>query len=312
MNNVLNARGAKLSLLLGGLFWLALTSLLFFEAVEPIGDPDFWWHLKTGETMIQEGGLLQSDPFTFQSNGETSTREASILKGSWLWEISAYSLYKHLNLNGILVLKFLTISAIAAALALQIRRQRIILGIAAPLLIAGFLLLGPYALERPQIFSFFFAIPLVGMLSSVRQGGRLGLSLPIVMCLWANVHGGVVVGNLILLCFAAGVAIEYRRDLSRMKHLLLWTIAGVAASLINPSGNNNIWEIPPYNSFSHNYLYTFGENFQKKIKKIPRPQNSLLARPPLRNCRLLNSRRIQLPAQLSHKRRPIWSLILRN
>ena len=41
-----------------------------------------------------------------------------------------------------------------------------------------------------------------------------------------------------------------------------------AASLINPSGNNNLWEIPPYNSFSHNYLYTFGENFQKKMKKI--------------------------------------------
>ena len=236
MKNGLNARGRKLSLLLGGLFWLALTSLLFFQAVEPIGDPDFWWHLKTGEAMIQKGGLLQSDPFTFQSNAETTTREASILKGYWLWEISAYSLYKYLNLNGILLLKFITITAIAAALALQIRRQRIMLGIAAPLLIAGFLLLDHYGLERPQIFSFFFAILLVGMLSSVRQGGRLGLGLPIVMCLWANVHGGVVVGNLILLCFVAGVAIEYRRDLSRMKHLLLWTIAGVAASLINPNG----------------------------------------------------------------------------
>jgi hypothetical protein len=41
-----------------------------------------------------------------------------------------------------------------------------------------------------------------------------------------------------------------------------------AASLIKSSGNNNIWEIPPYKSFSHCYLYAFGENFQRKVKKI--------------------------------------------
>jgi hypothetical protein len=236
MSNMTNSSVGKLSLFLSGLFWLSFSSLLFFQAVQPIMDPDFWWHLKNGQVMIQEGGLLQTDPFTFHDNSENITREANILKGYWLWEISAYGLYDLIGLNGVLTLKFLTIIAIASALALQIRRQKINLGIAAPLLFAGFFLLNYYPLERPQIFSFLFAIPLVGILSSAGKEGRLGLSLPIIMCLWSNVHGGVVVGNLILLCFAAGVVIEYRNDLSRMKYLLTWTIAGVVASLLNPNG----------------------------------------------------------------------------
>jgi len=42
------------------------------------------------------------------------------------------------------------------------------------------------------------------------------------MCLWANVHSGFVVGDLILPCFAVGVMIKYRHDLARAKNFLSW------------------------------------------------------------------------------------------
>ena len=39
-------------------FWLGPFSCrLFLQATKPIFDPDFWWYLKTGQTMVQVGAL---------------------------------------------------------------------------------------------------------------------------------------------------------------------------------------------------------------------------------------------------------------
>ena len=222
----------KTQFLLAWLFGVVFSLMLFLQSTQPIYDPDFWWHLKTGETIVQGGELLESDPFSFHETNGVSAREKIILKGYWLWQVAAYNLYSLLGLNGVLLLKFLTVVAMATTLVLQFYRKRISVGLAAPLLVVGFWLTSNFPLERPQAVSFLFAIILVGLLTSVRRGGRLGPSLPIIMCLWANVHSGFVFGDLILFCFAVGVVAEYRHDLPKMKNLLVWTCAGVAASLV--------------------------------------------------------------------------------
>ena len=74
MRKISNDLQKKVSLTLGVLFSLTLAALLFFYAARPIMDPDFWWHLKTGQAMVQEEGLLESDPFTFHDNSEYATR----------------------------------------------------------------------------------------------------------------------------------------------------------------------------------------------------------------------------------------------
>ena len=43
---------------------LCLTGLFSTE----ISDPDFWWHLKTGEYIVQHGSLPVPDPFSFTTN----------------------------------------------------------------------------------------------------------------------------------------------------------------------------------------------------------------------------------------------------
>ena len=32
-----------------------------------IKDPDFWWHLKTGEYIVQTGSIPATDPFAYTS-----------------------------------------------------------------------------------------------------------------------------------------------------------------------------------------------------------------------------------------------------
>jgi hypothetical protein len=215
----------------------ALLTFIFFYAILPIHDPDFWWHLKTGEVMFQNGGLLSSDPFTFTGNGVVTIREALLLKGYWLWQLTAYGLYALLSFNGIFLLNLLTAFAMVGVVVQQLRRQEVECALAAGLLTLGFYLLSAvYTMERPQVVSFLLATILIALLARVRDGGQLGWTLPLVMMVWANVHGGFVVGDLILLCFAAGAVIEYRHDLPRLRHLLLWVVIGIAASLLNPNG----------------------------------------------------------------------------
>jgi hypothetical protein len=215
----------------------SFTLFLLCYGILPLYDPDFWWHLKTGEVMARNGGVLSSDPFSFTGDGVVSNREALILKGYWLWQIIAYGLYNLFGFNGIFLLNLLTVFALAGVVVQQMRRQRVHYALAALLLTSGFYLLRSlYLLERPQVVSFLLAAILLGLLARVRDGGQFGWTLPLVMIVWANLHGGFVVGDLILLCFAAGAVMEYRRDLPRLRHLLLWVALGIGASLLNPNG----------------------------------------------------------------------------
>lgn len=222
------------------LWWFfggALALFLFFYAIRPLSDPDLWWHLKTGEVMIQNGGWLQSDPFSYAGDGVVSAREALILKGYWLWQLTAYGLYALLGFNGIFLLNLLTIGTLAGVVVQQLRRQQVNSALAALLLSLGFYLLrATYPLERPQVLSFLLATILLALLARVREGGELGWTLPLLMLLWANLHGGFVVGDLILLCFSVGAVLEYRHDLPRLRHLLTWSSVALAASLLNPTG----------------------------------------------------------------------------
>lgn len=218
-------------------FFAAFALFLILYAARPIHDPDFWWHLKSGEVMAQNGGLLSTDPFTFSGDGVVSAREALILKGYWLWELTAYALYDLFGFNGIHLLSLLTIGAMAGVVTWQLRRQQVGYALAALLLAPAFFLLSKtYALERPQVISFLLAALLVALLNRVRDGGQPGWTLPLLMLLWANLHGGFVVGDLILLCFAAGAVLEYHHDLPRMRPLLGWVALGIGASLLNPNG----------------------------------------------------------------------------
>ena len=142
------------------MFWLFMLAMLFFlvcYAFRPIFDPDFWWHLKSGEQMWLSKGLLQQDPFTYTAEGLTTLREKLILQGYWLWQILAYGSYKLGQFNGIFVLNFVTLLSMFMAAVWQFQRRRVDFVLAAPLLALSFTLISLiYYIERPQVVSFLF------------------------------------------------------------------------------------------------------------------------------------------------------------
>lgn len=247
----------KFSLLL---FGAVLFLFVCVYSVRPITDSDFWWHLSTGKQMALDGGLLQEDPFSFGNKAAslnatdeegklflsdetaTSFREKATLKGYWLWQVVAYQLYNHLGYSGIFLMSFVLLSSCLALLIWQFVRDKTSPVIYIPLLALGMTVFSAeYFMERPHVISFLFALILVQLLTKVRRDERLGWSLPAVMIVWANSHGGYIVGNIVLVLFMAGAVVQFRNDTVRRNNVLLWSSLGIAASLVNPVG----WEIVP-------------------------------------------------------------------
>ena len=48
-----------------GLFIAAVFVIMALPVTRTIQDPDFWWHLRAGQLIIQHAGLLGNDPFTY-------------------------------------------------------------------------------------------------------------------------------------------------------------------------------------------------------------------------------------------------------
>lgn len=86
---------------------------------------------------------------------------------------------------------------------------------------------------RPQAYSFLFGALLLLMLESDRQGRRLWIIGALLLFpVWANIHGGFVVGIAMLGCYTLEQAVRRQP----FRHLLPLLPATALESLIHPSG----------------------------------------------------------------------------
>ena len=79
MNILANKRFFFAGILLFGL--LAMTA-------RPATDPDLWWHLRTGQWIVETGHVPHTDPFSFTRGG------SPWISHEWLSEVLFYQLWK--------------------------------------------------------------------------------------------------------------------------------------------------------------------------------------------------------------------------
>ena len=200
-------------------------------------DPDFWWHLKMGEIILDTGAIPRSDIFSSLSFGRP------MVAHEWLSEVVFASIYRLFGYAGLTV-----IWGMLAALSLYVvyRTCRIRGLDALPAVIASALatrltLLG--AGVRPQIFTVVGTSLVVWVLTRVTREGwsRWMSGVPVLFCLWANAHGGYIlgIGLLWLTCVVAWFSCE--RSLVRKLGML--TVVCTMASLVTPHGAS-VWLYP--------------------------------------------------------------------
>ena len=225
-------------------FWTSLLGVLALYAMRPIRDCDFWWHLKSGDLMLQQQGLLKSDPFNYTGDGIVRGFQAVLLKGYWLWELTASICYNAFGFYGIYLIKLVTVALLVGAFLHEMLRQRlsqfttvILTGLGAVVIV------NVYNLERPQLFSIIFMTLLIGMIARIRQGDLPSPMLFPIMLLWANIHRGFVVGDILLVLTALGFMVQFWHEKRRRNVHLAWAFCGILVSLINPNGWTTITEL---------------------------------------------------------------------
>jgi hypothetical protein len=217
--------------------------LVFIMAARTPLDGDMWWHLRAGQETLQQRAPLLVDTFSYTRTGQPW------INHSWLAQVGMAALFQRAGFPGL--------SSTVAMLAVG-SLCFVLLQLDGPAIMKAFLLIfagvvaAPVWSPRPQTISLFL-IALVGYLVYLykwRRVNRLWM-LPLVMAVWSNLHGGYVLGFLVMGCLLGGETLNHvlgfrgEEVLSwkALARMLGWTAASGAAVLINPNGFNT-WLIP--------------------------------------------------------------------
>lgn len=213
--------------------------------VRPFNDPDFFWHLKTGEWIWQHRELPARDPFAYTNAAVEPGKIKFTLQSYWLGQVLYHQVHGRWGIPGIVALKLLLAAVLVLAL-LKTRRGDPVVQ-AALALAALPLLFGVFPFDRPQTFSFVCFALLLLLLERERaadtapSGWATCLAVPLLLLAWANMHGGHAVGQatIVLYLVLEGVKFAHpalrpaRKD--RYGRLAIAGSAGLAASLLSPN-----------------------------------------------------------------------------
>ena len=213
---------------------IALLYLLFIGVSLYHGtDPDYWWHLRTGQIIVQEHVIPRHDLFSFTMAGSRWVTH------EWLSEAVIYSLDTLVGYLGTSLI-FAGVGALSLAV---IHRLLLRLGLSGrfTLLLVGLagLLSIPYWTVRPQVFTFLFAaIFLRALFLRYREGRGHLWYLPALMLVWVNLHGGFVLGLLLLVAFAVSLLVDrlLLRQKVGLREPLVVLLACLGVVFINPNG----------------------------------------------------------------------------
>lgn len=221
---------------------IGLLSLVFIisllRLLSPISDPDFFWHIATGRWILENKALPWVDPFSYSTLPFESSREKFILTSYWLTQVIYYSLYLFSGYWGIIALRFLIFLLIVYFLVKRSHIKNISYQISLPLISLSLLvLLFTYPMDRPQVFSFLFFAALLYLLDELVAGKKyVSYVIPSLMLLWSNMHGGFILGQVVLFIYALDEVFRSLRSKRRLNRFLLITIfISIVSGFINPN-----------------------------------------------------------------------------
>lgn len=253
--------------------FVALLSVLVFTplSVRLLGDAGIGWHIRTGQQILTTRAIPHVDSFSSTMAGRPW------FAWEWLYDLVVGQLEAKLGLNGVVWLTAVVIAAVFAWTfrLLIARRTNFFIAVVLALLAMSASMI--HFLARPHVFSWLFMLAWFWILDSSERDaldGRWLWALPPLMLLWVNVHGGFLVGFVLLAIFLVGAGWTcFRTREGRIEEALQKIAAGkrarrltwvgllsVAASLVNPYG----WYLygHVYSYLSNRFLMDHIDEFQ--------------------------------------------------
>jgi hypothetical protein len=207
-------------------------ALLLFLGDRLLNDPDTYWQIAVGQWIIDHKAVPHIDIYSFTMHGQPW------ISTQWLAQVLLAGSYSIAGSTGPVVL---TAASIAVTFGLlvgfldrRLTETASLLFVAAALaLIAGHLLARPHVLAFPVMVAW-----VGGLVAAMDRRGAPSFWLLPLMTLWANMHGGFVLG----IALIAPMALEamWTTDAPLRKPVALrwalFAIAALAASCVTPYG----------------------------------------------------------------------------
>jgi hypothetical protein len=260
---------------LADLIFVALLGVLLLTplSVRLLGDAGIGWHIRTGQQILRTAAIPRVDPFSVSTSGRPW------YAWEWLYDVVVGELDARLGLNGVVWLTAIVIGAAFAMLFHWLMRRGVNVAVSVVMVLLAVSASMVHFLARPHVVSWLLALIWYGILDACeRDGGprkRHSLwALPALMLVWVNVHGGFLLGFVLLGIFwADAVWTWFRSSERRIEEAfhkiaagkrswdLVWVgLLSGGASLINPYG----WRLHThiYSYLSNRFLIDHIEEFQ--------------------------------------------------
>jgi hypothetical protein len=226
--------------------WLTLPRLLtmiifiaiFTMAVRLPADSDTWWHLRSGQYIVENQAIYAADPFSHTHQGQVWMYPKL---GQILWYgLFALGGWPAVSLGlAVLVTGAFGLIWLVTPGNQYIRAFAVILGVITSSLIW---------VARPQMISFLLAALVLLLLERhKRSGSRWIYGLPLITLLWASIHGGYAIALMLVAAYIVGESVNHLTkhtddpvlSWSQIRNLMVIGIISFLAVALNPHG----WEM---------------------------------------------------------------------
>lgn len=167
---------------------------IFMASLTPAKDTDFWWHLRTGEFILEHGMVPFVDLFTFMD------ADKPWIDLHWGFQVLVTLLYRLGGISLVIVAKGLVL-AVAAGIACAASGSMLPNWIKALIWIAPAIALTGRAFERPEILSLLFLSLWLWIVPQLPQRPSLAWWLPLVQLVWVNCHSLFALGPVVAVAF---------------------------------------------------------------------------------------------------------------
>ncbi len=238
----------------------AISLFLMSDGASTMLEGDTGWHIRTGEWILANGGVPRQDIFSFTKPG------APWFAWEWLWDVVFARLHA---LGGLTAVVLISLAVISTTFLLVFRMA--VRKSGSPLIAFGVTWVAMMAssihwLARPHLFTLLFTVIFYSILERAREGRtKLLWSLPPLTILWTNLHGGFLVGLVLIGAYGLGDllraallpdAFDRRQALRGSRPYILAGAGCALASLANPYG---------YHLHVHIYRYLSDPDLWKGI-----------------------------------------------
>ncbi len=203
---------------------LALPALV--ALLVPMPAVDLAYQVRAGNMILATGAIPRVDTFTFTVAGQPWTDQ------QWLAQVLLAAVHRLGGWELLAVLRAALVVAIVALLVVAARLRGAGLRSAAVLGLLAFVLAAPALALRPQLFAIAVFAGLLALVAGRLRHPRLFLVAPLLVVLWANLHGSFVLAPL-LLGYAWLDDLARKRPARRSLAVLL---VATAATCLTPFG----------------------------------------------------------------------------